>query len=520
MRALSLACLLAIATLPACSFLGLDNIPVAGCASDSECTDLRDEEAPPDDCHSWQCNPVSLRCELDVLDDDEDGAPRMLSPTMATCAMGAAVDCNDDPSDPAARTTLPGAAEACNGLDNDCDGLIDEGAVDVSSTCDAASATRELEVGVARAGGFSIAELLYNTEAGLRHLTLPADGDPTEGAITATPALRNDDETLSGMAFVRAGEWAVLRSSPGTCTSPFLQRLRPSTGTLDGDRVGGALPIPGETVCTTTASMDLAVTQLGAIAAGTGGEGVVAYVESGTLTSCSGGTATPQTLAAYLSVASLPAAGDYTVDDTPIALGEHAGRGAPALLSVADDVYLAALPRPDGTVEILEIDTAGAAPVATSVYVEAGTSPADRVALAAGEDGQYALSFDFVCPRGIRTRLFTWTAGGSATAGALISDERPAAVRPGAVFQPALSEWLVTWTNGAEAQGARFDVDGGPIGAIESLATGNPNVGVVGQALEDGRAYRLFTLRDPAAMPPTDVPMCPAVIALGCLPPG
>ncbi len=75
---------------------------------------------------SAQWSPVKVTCALQVgadcagidpsLDFDQDGFPLCPSPSS-----GLQPDCNDQ-----IGTIHPGAAETCNGLDDDCDGLIDE----------------------------------------------------------------------------------------------------------------------------------------------------------------------------------------------------------------------------------------------------------------------------------------------------------------------------------------------------------------------------------------------------------
>ncbi len=78
-----------------------------------------------DDCRfSTGCD-ASGECQYELLvDDDEDGyAPLSLGP----CGL----DCDDSSSD-----VFPGASEVCNGQDDDCDDIIDEGAPD-AMTCGA-----------------------------------------------------------------------------------------------------------------------------------------------------------------------------------------------------------------------------------------------------------------------------------------------------------------------------------------------------------------------------------------------
>jgi hypothetical protein len=122
MRALSLLLsIAALLTVPSCSFLGLDNLPVAGCTMDSQCDGLERLEPPASECETWQCN--GGFCELATRDEDEDGVSPMLSPSMLMCTQpGDPIDCDDG-----AGVTFPGNPEVCDGLDNDCDGLVDQG---------------------------------------------------------------------------------------------------------------------------------------------------------------------------------------------------------------------------------------------------------------------------------------------------------------------------------------------------------------------------------------------------------
>ena len=64
---------------------------------------------------------------FDCTDNDGDGFG---SPGSASCRNGAAEDCNDSDS-----TIFPGASEVCDSLDNDCNAAVDDGIVQVASTC-------------------------------------------------------------------------------------------------------------------------------------------------------------------------------------------------------------------------------------------------------------------------------------------------------------------------------------------------------------------------------------------------
>jgi hypothetical protein len=63
-------------------------------------------------------DPAAVGCPTLCTDNDGDGYG---NPGSAGCAYGSAQDCND-----ANSSIHPGGAEVCDGVDNDCDGLIDD----------------------------------------------------------------------------------------------------------------------------------------------------------------------------------------------------------------------------------------------------------------------------------------------------------------------------------------------------------------------------------------------------------
>lgn len=103
--------------LAGCSLLD-DSLRVMRCESDAECAQLVSDDP---DCLVFRC--MSARCAPVVRDDDGDGAgradcvDRYCTDATGTCA---ARDCDD--GDPTVR---PGATEVCNGVDDDCNGLLD-----------------------------------------------------------------------------------------------------------------------------------------------------------------------------------------------------------------------------------------------------------------------------------------------------------------------------------------------------------------------------------------------------------
>lgn len=79
---------------------------------------------PPGECFSSACNPQTGLCEDAPLTEDFDG-DGVRAPLVGT-RPGQPGSCGEDCDDTNARA-YPGGAEICDGADNDCDGVIDNG---------------------------------------------------------------------------------------------------------------------------------------------------------------------------------------------------------------------------------------------------------------------------------------------------------------------------------------------------------------------------------------------------------
>ena len=79
-----------------------------------------------DDCNGETDPPTAVGTSTFYVDGDADGYGDLASPVQA-CAASAGIVANDDDCDDAAFLVKPGAAESCNGQDDDCDAVADEG---------------------------------------------------------------------------------------------------------------------------------------------------------------------------------------------------------------------------------------------------------------------------------------------------------------------------------------------------------------------------------------------------------
>lgn len=115
-----LRCACIALTTSACSLMDLGDFGLTNCDDPALCDPLNQRDGlGANACVIWQCRKDKRGCEQRPRDLDNDGRPSAL----ACPDLPGPLDCEDNDDQRA-----PGKSESCDAKDNDCDGLIDEGA--------------------------------------------------------------------------------------------------------------------------------------------------------------------------------------------------------------------------------------------------------------------------------------------------------------------------------------------------------------------------------------------------------
>lgn len=180
-----------------CSALGLSSFPIGSCADSSDCEAANNHHRiAADACTRFVCvlprdamgrplgGGTTGTCVRGTRDDDADGQPN------AACApAGTTPDCDDH--DPAARE---GRAEICDGIDNDCDGVVDDMVSPLTTGSVVGSTTGALAV--SRGGALALAmggaPLLVRLDGAAQPVPVPFVAHPSLGpdpARTGMPSV-------------------------------------------------------------------------------------------------------------------------------------------------------------------------------------------------------------------------------------------------------------------------------------------------------------------------------------------
>ncbi len=181
---LSLALGLGALAGPGCLLTGVgENLEQSGCNDEpkSFCDELNQLSPSGDACLEWACDANEGVCKLLPFDEDDDGAPS------AACApAGVIADCDD--TDPR-RTPIVGETatlESCDGVDNDCDDLIDEGAYTVAVADGTVVSGLVQNFSVSKDSGFVPAFLYSKTEGNAQEARAVLGSDEVSVTIETT----------------------------------------------------------------------------------------------------------------------------------------------------------------------------------------------------------------------------------------------------------------------------------------------------------------------------------------------
>jgi len=521
---------LAALTLPAqagCSLMGLDRLDQGSCTNDAQCSSLEAIQPTGNACRTWQCNNAvggSGVCAIDTRDDDGDGAAPMM------CVVAPALpDCDD-----ADGMRSPLSLDRCNLLDDNCDGVIDEGfagglsnVVETSASTSRISFSRnatstdvsvvELRAGMpirkgAVAAGGTVLTLQPIIGASRpdrnvgTHATLGGEGsivvfDPVSADTTCLPSVSVcGDGICNPLTEVPTIVSACASDCPcagPTCVAPNVC----GNGTCDtGENVANCYsdcpPIVGHWLRTNeTIAGSLCMEPTGLASATLtpepNGDALLVWVDDSAARVC--GTARAATVRARLLRTTSPAGlnGSNIMD-----LGTTADWLGPSAVFVEGVGFIVAHTTQTGDIELHRIpvpDTAGFNALAATSIGLSGATGAAEVSLANAGGTDLAVSFvQGACTASrvvfqrasVTAATATWQAAINLQAAADVERHAPVASRNGTVGSMDANrrgEWAVFYRQGDDAFAQRLSAD-------TTAPTGNP-VQIMGAGRSEGRPY-------------------------------
>jgi len=487
-----------------CTFTGLGRYDIGRCDAPGAPTSLDEDpcraldEPSASGCLRYQCDVATGTCQQRELDVDRDGDP--------------AVRCGGHDCDDRDGRRRSGGVELCDGVDNDCNGVADDGLVGVLTTrtlLPLPSAFRDASltssngrdlvgaVVVDEAAGPCILAFRGSGEALAPPCTFPArvDGTPRQPAVRPIVA---EDATF-GAAFVTTppscpqGRLGFRSSKGGAALGPCV---------ATGASLPSFLPYPdGKAI-------------------------VVAYLGrplDGPVLDCQSAAPAPLN-AVWLDRPTATAADPQPrVYSQRLGLGSSLSTWAPALAPLGDAVLLAApadgavgvwslrAPLPDGSGgSVVPLLLPGALPTL------AGARAVGVALDALRGDQRLAIVAEIGCPPAQRVALVIvqLAAPGPVATVLYVVEAAPASARaqgPQVAWIEGRKEWWVTWLgdagNGGSLVMRRFNADGVPAGAPVTAAAGNGVlVGLPNAASSGGPAGAIDTI-DAVGL---------AEVALGC----
>jgi hypothetical protein len=427
------------------------------------CEELAVLEGTSDPCLEWTCHPNKGTCALMPLDADNDGLAN------ESCAeAGEPVDCDDDPANPVAHLIGSSFSESCDGVDNDCDGAIDEGAyvpgAAVQASADASTGMFMVAAAGRRLDDPSRTEVGVFTSVDNKAEVLLSDFSTTEATLepvklTTMPS----DPELHGIAATADAERYLIA---GSILQPGGDELRVrfmTPSTLDSGASGVRQVANGLVTDLVMADDDAGI-------------GLLAYLQRGEPGvgdhSCFGSVNQSTVWAATI---------DTTAPTPSFGISFPASFSndlhAPAVATFEPGRFLISSVQNGNELQTAYWNVAGPSIGLEDYDTLLTEEVAGEVSLAVSPSGQIALAFREGCspsPQHIRVHRYDWNGtelldrgeirvrsagiGGSATsveAPAIVY--HPFAAAPGHVY----GEWFLVWIeNSTEVVGARLHMSG------------------------------------------------------------
>lgn len=450
--ALAVILLAVAATTPACS-LALPRLAPPACEGDLDCERFNTQHAERvTTCERYQCNEATRRCFFGPIDRDGDGH----FPTLECAPMGD--DCDDT-----VAAAFSGRAEECDGVDNDCDGVVDDGiplerSVGVATrelgpvralgwTRDAAGATALVATETAGAARSASVHALDGSAGATGSLVVRSLRDPTaplgtelaDGCPRVTDGFPTDACTLDHVALAAGsprGFVAFVNTdgcADGQLRVGLLDPAASSVAIVGPDlRSNTWRGIDLEGACT-RATAGTTGAAAPAIATVDGSSAVVAWIRDRSGRTC--GAATAEVAALGLWRASGLVGGaelDWLVatgGGAPAIVGRTSGVAAPALVATGSGEAIVAFPDEHGGVRVVlvpplpalpsPLDPASTSAIVVGEAAVVGEGAADAVAIAttpSGGDLRIAITWVAGCPAGaLHVATLVWRRGAART---------------------------------------------------------------------------------------------------------